>query len=101
MNENRRYYYLKLKENFYHSETMVILESIFRKSVVFFLCILYYDIDRGRRHGFMLHRLQRLFLLCGIDCTGSACDSYQGVWLGKFYKGYWMLGSDQTHRLDC
>ena len=28
MNENKRYYYLKLKENFYHSETMVILESM-------------------------------------------------------------------------
>ena len=28
MNENRRYYYLKLKENFYHSETMVILENM-------------------------------------------------------------------------
>ncbi|MBQ8905932.1 MAG: phage replisome organizer N-terminal domain-containing protein [Ruminococcus sp.] len=28
MPENRRYYYLKLKENFYHSETMVILESM-------------------------------------------------------------------------
>lgn len=28
MPENRRYYYLKLKENFYNSETMVILESM-------------------------------------------------------------------------
>lgn len=28
MAENRRYYYLKLKENFYSSETMVILESM-------------------------------------------------------------------------
>ncbi|NBI88708.1 replication protein, partial [Lachnospiraceae bacterium] len=25
MTENRRFYYLKLKENFYNSETMVIL----------------------------------------------------------------------------
>ena len=28
MTENRRFYYLKLKENFYNSETMVILESM-------------------------------------------------------------------------
>lgn len=28
MSENRRFYYLKLKENFYSSETMVILESM-------------------------------------------------------------------------
>ena len=28
MTENRRFYYLKLKENFYSSETMVILESM-------------------------------------------------------------------------
>lgn len=28
MTENRRYYYLKLKENFYNSETMVVLESM-------------------------------------------------------------------------
>lgn len=28
MSDNRKYYYLKLKENFYNSETMVILESI-------------------------------------------------------------------------
>ena len=28
MNENRRYYYLKLKEGFYNTETMVILESM-------------------------------------------------------------------------
>ena len=28
MTENRRYYYLKVKENFYNSETMVILESM-------------------------------------------------------------------------
>ena len=28
MTENRRYYYLKLKESFYNSETMVILESM-------------------------------------------------------------------------
>lgn len=28
MTENRRYYYLKLKEGFYNSETMVILESM-------------------------------------------------------------------------
>lgn len=28
MNENKGYYYLKLKENFYHSETMVILENM-------------------------------------------------------------------------
>ena len=28
MSENRKYYYLKLKENFYNSETMVILESM-------------------------------------------------------------------------
>lgn len=28
MDENKRYYYLKLKENFCYSETMVILESI-------------------------------------------------------------------------
>lgn len=27
MSDNRKYYYLKLKENFYNSETMVILES--------------------------------------------------------------------------
>ena len=26
MSDNRKYYYLKLKENFYNSETMVILE---------------------------------------------------------------------------
>ena len=29
MSDNRKYYYLKLKENFYNSETMVILESKF------------------------------------------------------------------------
>ena len=28
MSDNRKYYYLKLKENFYNSETMVILESM-------------------------------------------------------------------------
>ena len=28
MAENRRFYYLKLKENFYNSETMVVLESM-------------------------------------------------------------------------
>lgn len=28
MTENRRFYYLKLKENFYNSETMIILESM-------------------------------------------------------------------------
>ena len=28
MAENRHYYYLKLKESFYNSETMVILESM-------------------------------------------------------------------------
>ena len=28
MTENRRYYYLKLKESFYNTETMVILESM-------------------------------------------------------------------------
>ena len=28
MNENRRYYYPKLIESFYHSETMVILENM-------------------------------------------------------------------------
>ena len=28
MTENRRFYYLKLKENFYNSETMLILESM-------------------------------------------------------------------------
>ena len=28
MAENRRYYYLKLKENFYNTETMVVLESM-------------------------------------------------------------------------
>ena len=28
MNENKRYYYLKLKGNFYHGETIVILESM-------------------------------------------------------------------------
>lgn len=28
MTENRRYYYLKVKENFFHSETMVVLESM-------------------------------------------------------------------------
>lgn len=28
MTENRRYYYLKVKESFYHSETMVVLESM-------------------------------------------------------------------------
>ena len=28
MTQNRRFYYLKLKENFYNSETMVILESM-------------------------------------------------------------------------
>ena len=28
MSENRKYYYLKLKENFFTSEKMVILESI-------------------------------------------------------------------------
>ena len=27
MSDNRKYYYLKLKENFYNSETMVIWES--------------------------------------------------------------------------
>ena len=28
MTENRRYYYLKLKEYFFNSETMMILESM-------------------------------------------------------------------------
>lgn len=28
MSDNRKYYYLKLKENFYNSETMVVLESM-------------------------------------------------------------------------
>ncbi len=28
MSDNRKYYYLKLKENFYNSETMIILESM-------------------------------------------------------------------------
>ena len=28
MAENRRFYYLKLKEGFYNSETMVVLESM-------------------------------------------------------------------------
>ena len=28
MSDNRKYYYLKLKKNFYNSETMVILESM-------------------------------------------------------------------------
>lgn len=28
MTENRRYYYLKVKESFYNSETMVVLESM-------------------------------------------------------------------------
>lgn len=28
MAENRRYFYLKLKESFYNSETMVVLESM-------------------------------------------------------------------------
>ena len=28
MAENRRFYYLKLKENFYNSETMVVLENM-------------------------------------------------------------------------
>ena len=28
MSDNRKYYYLKLKENFYNNETMVILESM-------------------------------------------------------------------------
>ena len=28
MAENRRFYYLKLKESFYNSETMVVLESM-------------------------------------------------------------------------
>ena len=28
MSDNRKYYYLKLKENFYNSETMVIFDCL-------------------------------------------------------------------------
>ena len=40
MTENRRYYYLKLKESFYNTETMVILESM-QDGLLYSNCLLY------------------------------------------------------------
>lgn len=51
MADNKKYYYLKLKENFFDSDSMVLLESM--QDGILYSNILSLNVTRGQKIGYL------------------------------------------------